>query len=278
LVGDKSSELLHGRMKIKSLFWYPFGFKEHSYYALVLNQTGRRYDWSDEDISLIARVVTPVEIALQKIGFIKEKSKAEAEVKENLNRLKRTLEETVNALAVTAEKKDPYTAGHQRRVVKLAAAIAAEIGLGEEEAEGVRIAATVHDIGKIYIPVEILSKPGKLTDLEFGMVQAHSQLGFDILKTVDFPWPVAKIVLQHHERLNGSGYPLGLKGDEICQEARILAVADVVEAMVSDRPYRDGLDRAKVLAELDKGAGVFYDKDVVAACAKIISAKGFSLD
>ncbi len=278
LVGDKSSERLHNRMKIKSLLWYPFDFREQSFYALVLNQVEHRREWTDEEFNLLGRMITDVAIALQKIELMKNRDATDVELRSSVAKLKQTLEETVTALALTAEKKDPYTAGHQRRVVELAVAIAGELNLSEEKTEGIRIAAIVHDIGKIYIPAEILAKPTKLTDLEFGVVQTHSQFGFDILKTVDFPWPIAKVVLQHHERLDGSGYPLGLKDDEICQEARILAVADVIEAMVSYRPYRASLDIKKALAELQKGSGVLYDAQVVKACAKVLRSKDFVLD
>ncbi|MFA5867754.1 MAG: HD domain-containing phosphohydrolase [Actinomycetota bacterium] len=278
LVKDGSSEVLHGQIGIKSLLCYPFNFQKHGLYALTLYCARSRCDWSDDEIKMAATITRQLTAALQKIELTKEKKAADEEVRSSLKRLEKTLEETIEALAATAEKKDPTTAGHQQRVVKLALAIAKELNLSKEKTEGVRIAGTVHDIGKIYIPVEILSKPGTLNDLEFGMVQTHSQFGFDILKTVDFPWPIAKIVIQHHERLDGSGYPLGLKGDEICQEARILAVADVVEAMLSHRPYRARLERKDVLEELEKGRGVLYDEDVAAACIKLLKSKTFVLD
>ena len=171
--------------------------------------------------------------------------------------------------------RDPYTAGHQRRVTKLACAIAKEIGLTKEQIEGLRVAAIIHDIGKINIASEILSKPGRLTKLEFEMIKTHPQTGYEILKEIEFPWPVAQIVLQHHERMNGSGYPQGLSGKDILIEARILGVADVVEAMASYRPYRPALGIDKALEEILNNKGVLYDPDVVDACLKVFTEKGF---
>ncbi len=278
LVKDGSSEVLHEKIGIKSLLCYPFDFKEHSFNVLMLYCQRSKCDWSDDEINMASTITRQLTAALQKIELTKKKEEADEELRSSMKRLEKTLEDTIEALAATAEKKDPTTAGHQQRVVKLAVAIAKELKLSKEKTEGIRIAGTVHDIGKIYIPVEILSKPGTLNDLEFGMVQTHSQFGFDILKTVDFPWPIAKIVLQHHERLDGSGYPLGLKGDEICQEARILAVADVVEAMLSHRPYRAKLERKDALEEVEKGRGVLYDEDAASACIKLLKSKDFVLD
>lgn len=278
LVKDGSSEILHDQMKIKSLLWYPFFFQEHSFYAVVFNQVQKRRDWTEEEIFLAGKIAEQMTVAIQKVALLKQRAAMDKELKASLKSLKRTLEDTVSALAVTAEKKDPYTAGHQQRVYKLAYAIANELGLSPEKAEGVRIAAMVHDIGKIYIPAEILSKPSLLTDLEFGMVQTHSQFGFDILKTIDFPWPIAKAVLQHHERLDGSGYPLKLKDDQICIEARILAVADVVESMISYRPYRPMLGLPKALEEIRKNKGKLYDSDAADACLTLFNKKGFKLE
>jgi putative nucleotidyltransferase with HDIG domain len=155
------------------------------------------------------------------------------------------MEATIEAMAMTVEIRDVYTAGHQRRVTELAVAIAKELELSEAHISGIRMAGIIHDVGKIQIPAEILSKPGKLNEMEFGMIKMHPQAGYDILKAIEFPWPVAQIVLQHHERMDGSGYPTGLSGEDIMMEARILAVADVVEAMASHRPYQspDSLER-----------------------------------
>ena len=209
---------------------------------------------------------------------ITEGRRAQEALKAGLRQLRRTLEETVSALAMTAEKRDPYTAGHQQRVARLASAVAQQMGLSEERIEGLRVASLLHDIGKIYIPAEILSKPARLSDMEMGLMRTHSEVGHDILKGVSFPWPVAEMVLQHHERLDGSGYPHGLKGEEILLEARILMVADVVEAMSSHRPYRAALGLDKALNELLAGRGRSFDPDVVAACLHCFRANGFSFE
>ena len=189
-------------------------------------------------------------------------------------RLRRTLEGAVLAISHIVEARDPYTAGHQRRVAELAGAIAREIGLSEQDCEGLRLAALVHDLGKISVPAEILSKPGRLNASEFTLIKGHSQTGHDILADIEFERPVAEIVLQHHERLDGSGYPNGLREKALLPEARVLAVADVFEAMVSHRPYRPGLTREEALAELRSGSGVLYDAEAVDACLRLI-AGGF---
>lgn len=188
--------------------------------------------------------------------------------------LRRALEQAIAAIALTLEKRDPYTAGHQQRVAEIAAAIAAEMGLPPEQIEGLRFGALIHDIGKIAVPAEILSRPGRLSELEFGLIKAHSEAGHDILKDIPFPWPVAQMVHQHHERLDGSGYPLGLKGEEIMLEARILAVADVVEAMAAHRPYRAALGMEAALKELERGRCALYDPDAVDASLRIYREKG----
>lgn len=197
------------------------------------------------------------------------------ELIQNQNKLRNAMEATVKALATALEIRDPYTAGHQERVTSLATALAQELGLPTHRVEAVRIAAILHDIGKIYVPSDILNKPGRLTDLEFGLVKQHSERGYEILKNIDFPWPVAEIVRQHHERLDGSGYPRGLTGDEILLEARILAVADVVEAMSSHRPYRPALGTGAALEEIAQKSGVLYDPEVVKACLRLFHEKGF---
>ncbi|MDF9393192.1 MULTISPECIES: PAS domain S-box protein [Methylococcus] len=190
----------------------------------------------------------------------------QAERLKNANRIIRSLEQTIQAVATTLEMRDPYTAGHQRRVADLAAAIAKKLNLSGDEVHGIRLAGMVHDLGKIRIPAEILTKPGRLTPLEFDFIKTHSQVGYDILKDIAFPWPIADMVLQHHEKLDGSGYPQGLAGDAILLGARIIAVADVMEAMSSHRPYRPGLGNAAALAELEAHRGIWYDAQVVDAC------------
>jgi PAS domain S-box-containing protein/putative nucleotidyltransferase with HDIG domain len=206
---------------------------------------------------------------------ISERKRAQGELKLSFERVQKRLEETVNALASMTEKRDPYTAGHQQRVAQLASAIAQEMKLPDKQIEGVLVAATLHDVGKIYEPSEILSKPGILTEIEFLMMKVHPQIGYDILKNIEFPWPVAEIVRQHHEKLDGSGYPEGLRGDDILLEARILAVADVVEAMASHRPYRAALGINSALEEISENKEILYDPDAVDACLRLFKEKLF---
>jgi len=202
----------------------------------------------------------------------------EEQLKKTLTQLRTSLEATIQALALTAEARDPYTAGHQRRVADLSRAIAQKMGLPQDQVDGVRMAGSIHDLGKIYVPSEILNKPGKIRANEFELVKSHSEVGYEILKTINFPWPVAEIELQHHERLNGSGYPNGLKGDEILLEARIIAVADVVESMSSHRPYRPALGIVKALEEIRAGRGTLFDERVVGACVAIFEEDGYELE
>ncbi|TXT41678.1 MAG: putative response regulator [Comamonadaceae bacterium] len=219
---------------------------------------------------LLARVRTHLEVD-------RLRNHLEERVAERTQKLKTSLLDFIAAIASTVEMRDPYTAGHQRRVASLAAAIARELKLPEDQTEGLYLAGLVHDLGKIRIPAEILCKPGRLTALEFGLIQEHSNTGYDILKPIDFPWPIAQTVLQHHERQDGSGYPHGLKGEAILLEARILAVADVVEAMVSHRPYRAGLGVEVALEEITRHKGTLYDPEVVNACLSMFREQGYSL-
>ena len=212
------------------------------------------------------------------ISDITVKKRTEQECRQSLDKSRRILEETVIALAATAERRDPYTAGHQRRVAHLACAIAKEMNLDEDKIEGIRMASIIHDVGKVYVPAEILSKPSKLSDLEFSIIKTHPQIGYDILKPVEFPWPIATIVLQHHEKINGSGYPKGISGKDILIEAKILTVADVVEAMASHRPYRAALGMEKALAEIRKNRGIFYDQQVVDSCINVFKKKQFKFE
>lgn len=206
---------------------------------------------------------------------ITRRKQAENALKNTVESLKRTLDGTVDALSTTLEMRDPYTAGHQKRVALIACEIAQEMGLSKEQIEGIRVMGFLHDIGKIVVPAEILSKPGKINEYEFHIIKAHSQVGYDILKGIELPWPVALATIQHHERLDGSGYPRGLKGDEIILEARILAVADVLEAMASHRPYRPSLGLDKALDEIRQKRGICYDPEVVDACLHLFVDKGF---
>lgn len=206
---------------------------------------------------------------------ITDRKKYEDELQEALDDISATLEGTIDALARMSELRDPYTAGHQRKVTQLALAIADELGLSSEHKQALRVAGLLHDIGKVYVPSEILSKSGELSPLELNLVKAHVQAGYEIIKSIRFPWPICSIVQQHHERLDGSGYPQGLSGEQITLEARILAVADVVEAMMSHRPYRAALGIDQALEEIIRNKGMLYDEKVVDACVTLFTQKGF---
>ncbi len=206
------------------------------------------------------------------------KEDLERMIVERTAKLQKALDGFVRTIALTVETRDPYTAGHQKRVADLACAIARECGLLEKQIEGIRMAGIIHDLGKISVPAEVLSKPSRLTANEFNLIKEHPQTGFDILKEIEFPWPIAEIVLQHHERCDGSGYPQGLSGDEILIEARIIAVADVVEAMASHRPYRPGKGLKKALDEVASNRGTFYDSNVVDACLNVFNHHKFTLE
>jgi HD-GYP domain-containing protein (c-di-GMP phosphodiesterase class II) len=194
----------------------------------------------------------------------------QTELQQSSDRLRKTMGGIIQAMSLTIEMRDPYTSGHQRRVTKLCRAIATIMGFSWERIQGFRMAAAIHDLGKIHVPAEILSKPGRLTENEFGIIKTHPQIGFDILKGIEFSWPIAQIVHQHHERMDGSGYPQGLCGKDILLEARILAVADVVEAMSSHRPYRPALGPESAIDEILQHRGILYDADAVDACLKAI--------
>ena len=205
------------------------------------------------------------------------RKRAEEELERSFKKSQRMLEEAVKALASTAEKRDPYIAGHQRRVAQLACAIADESGFPEEQIRGVHVAGLLHDIGKISIPAEILSKP-ELAEIEFDMIKMHPQVSYDILKMIEFPWPVAQIAFQHHERMAGCGYPSGLSGEDILPEARILCVADVVEAMASHRPYRAAPGMDKALEEISQNRGELYDSKMVDVCLQLFTEDRFKFD
>ena len=207
---------------------------------------------------------------------ITEQKKTEIELKQSLIQLRKNLAATVQAMAMTVETRDPYTAGHQRRTSDIARNIAQQMKLSKQEVDGIRMAGVIHDLGKISVPAEILSKPGKIGATEFALIQDHPQTGYDILKGIDFNWPVAEIVRQHHERMDGSGYPFGLKGDDIRIEAKVIGVADVIEAMSSHRPYRPSLGINKAFREIMQNSGTLYDTDVVDATVNLFSKKEFS--
>lgn len=209
---------------------------------------------------------------------ITERKRAEKELQQTLDSLRNAVGATIQVMVSAVEARDPYTAGHQIRSADLSCAIAMEMGLPPEKIEAIRMAGSIHDIGKLSIPAEILSKPTKLSEIEFSLIKEHAQKGYEMLKNVESPWLLAEIVLQHHERMDGSGYPRKLKGEEILIEARILAVSDVVEAMASHRPYRPGLGIDAALSEIEKNRGIFYDDAVVDACLRLFREKGFQLE
>ena len=209
---------------------------------------------------------------------ISQRKKVEQDLIKSYEKLERALETSVSSMATIGEMRDPYTAGHQRRVTQLAVAIAREMRLSEEKINSIRIASIIHDIGKISVPAEILSKPGRLNEIEFNMIKNHPKMSYDILTTIEFLYPIAEIVYQHHERINGSGYPRGLKGDEICMEAKVLMVADVVEAMASHRPYREALGIDKALEEIVGNKGILYDEQVADTCIALFREKDFEFE
>jgi PAS domain S-box-containing protein len=224
--------------------------------------------WSDPERRLMDQVASALGYG---IGTLRT-ALAKAQHQESL---RVSLEQTIQVIAETVDQRDPYTAGHQRRVADLCVAIAGKLGLSSQRTQGLRLAAGIHDLGKIGIPAEILAKPGRLTENQFNLIKEHAQLGYEIVKSVQFPWPIAQMILQHHERLDGSGYPRGLKADEIFLESRILAVADVVEAMSSHRPYRPSRGIKVALDEVLSKSGALYDPEAVEACVNLFRREGY---
>ena len=230
-----------------------------------------------QQAELLARVRTHIELYHLRNRMQKEVEQRTLELKQSQQQLKSALKGFIEAISKAVEARDPYTAGHQRRVAELAAAIAREMKLDEAYIEGIHMGGAIHDIGKIKLPAEILTKPATLSATEYEMVKEHSRIGYEIVQGVDFPWPVANIAYQHHERWDGSGYPQGLKGEEICREARIIAVADVVEAMATHRPYRAALSMDEALKELQKGRGTLFEPEVVDACLQLFKSGKYTL-
>jgi PAS domain S-box-containing protein/putative nucleotidyltransferase with HDIG domain len=208
---------------------------------------------------------------------VSDRKRTEEQIQRYVAQLEHAFMNTIEVATTLIEMRDPYTAGHEKRVAEISVAIGIELGLDNRRIEGLRVGGYIHDIGKIIVPAEILTRPGKLSPAEYQLIKGHAQAGYDILKNVDFPWPVADIAYQHHERMDGSGYPRGLKGEEILLEARITAVADVVEAMASHRPYRTSLGLESALAEIERGRGGLYDPQVVDACLRLFREKNFVL-
>lgn len=247
---------------------YESGESEH--YPIAIYQDDKVEGWRE---NYVFRLPSGEVVAIYD-DLTKDK-RSKQELYDSMEKLRKSLAGTIQAMALTVETRDSYTSGHQKRAADLARAIARELSLSKDQVDAIRMAGVVHDLGKLSVPAETLSKPGKLTDLEFALIKVHPQVGYDILKGIDFPWPIAQIVLQHHERLDGSGYPNGLKGHEISMVARVLAVADVVEAMSSHRPYRPALSLVDVLAEIQGNRGILYDPNVVDASVRLLVEERF---
>lgn len=243
----------------------------------VLGVGNKPNPYDDTDVRQLSLFLESVSTILERRRSDEAFRASEERLETSLAKLREALNGTVWAIARAVEARDPYTAGHQRRVSDLARAIAGEMGLAQGMIEGIRLAGIIHDIGKISVPAEILAKPGRLSEAEFELVKMHSRAGSEMIEGNEFPWPLATIILQHHERLDGQGYPQGLRGDAICIEARVIAVADIVEAMASHRPYRASLGIEKALEAISEARGKACDADVVDACLRLFREKGYSL-
>lgn len=260
---------------------------KNDYEADVIVMTGYVGDFNYEDIVQqgasdfiqkplrLAEFIARLKRVLSERKSKQERLKALSDLKLNLDKLQHAMEGFVQAISVAVEMRDPYTAGHQQRVAELAYTVARELGVAEDDAYGLRMASVIHDLGKITVPAGILAKPGRLSGLEYELIKNHVRAGYDILKQIEFPWPLADIILQHHERLDGSGYPQGLKGSEIMLPARILAVADVFETIASHRPYRPSLGLQRALDELQGNSGNLYDAEVVAVLVRLVGEDRF---
>jgi PAS domain S-box-containing protein/putative nucleotidyltransferase with HDIG domain len=279
---DSSEELISNITDIgRQLYVSPGEYKELLDMALRRDDLSKKYETrlyrKDGRVIWVSRTVRVVRDEKGEIKYLEGMMNDISEKKENIALLRNALVKTIYMLASVVETRDPYTAGHQARVAEIARAIAEEMGLDDERIEGIFMAGIIHDIGKITVPAEILSKPTKLAILEFSLIKEHPLAGYKMVKDIESPWPLAEIIYQHHERINGSGYPRSLKGDEILMEARILAVADVVEAMASYRPYRPGLGIETALGEIEKNRGILYDDAVADTCLKLFREKGYQL-
>ncbi len=229
----------------------------------------------EEEVALLHEAAEDVSHLISEVRNKRRIQEAERKIMRAAEELQTALQGALGAVGTALEVRDPYTAGHERRVALIARAIAEELELEQARIEGIFLGAEIHDIGKISIPSEILCKPSRLSDIEYGIIKEHPAIGYEIFRKVRFPWPIAEIAHQHHERMDGSGYPQGLKGEEICLEARIVAVADVVEAMSSNRPYRPGLGVEPALQEIERGCGSHYDADVVRACLRLFRERQY---
>ena len=235
-------------------------------------------DFIPKPINSTSELLMRIKQVLIKRLSYKQRDRAEERLKNNIQSMKQLLTGVVNTLSKTVDVRDPYTAGHQRRVAKLATLIAQELELGEKEVMTIEMSGLMHDLGKLAIPQAILSKPHKLSELEFGLIKTHPQVGYDLLKNIKFPWPIAEIVLQHHEKLDGSGYPQGLTGKEMLFESKVLCVADVVEAMASHRPYRPALGVDLALEEVTDKKGKLFDSQAVDACVRIFQKRNYCIE
>jgi HD-GYP domain-containing protein (c-di-GMP phosphodiesterase class II) len=264
-------------MEVHSFICVPIIYEGVSEGILAVDNIYSKRPLQQTDLNLLLGLAPQVSIGIQNAKAYQNLEKSERKLKESLDQLQKVMDGTILAISKMVESRDPYTSGHQERVSMLATQIAERMKLPEEKIAGIRIAAAMHDIGKINVPAEILSSPRKLTEIEYGMIKLHPEVGYDILKTIDFTIPIAQIVLQHHEMMDGSGYPKGITGDEIMLESRIIAVADVVESMASHRPYRPSLGIEQALSEIKKSRGVRYDPKVVDTCLELFREGKLSL-
>lgn len=244
---------------------------EGSVFGVLHIYSGEPAAFNEEEVGLLQELADDLAFGIRTLRIRQERGRLEEAQHVAAERLQKALLGTIQAVALTVEKRDPYTAGHQQNVARLAQEIATELGWPKERIEGLRLGAFIHDIGKIYVPAEILSRPGALADAEFMIIKSHPDVGYSIMKDVELPWPVAEMIHQHHERLDGSGYPRGLTGDAIIPEARLLAVADVVEAMASHRPYRPAKGLAAAIEEIQQHRGTRFDSEVVDACVRVLA-------
>jgi len=263
------------------------GYKSGIYIPIIINTivdgvlaiySGEENSFDKDEVKLLTQMTEELSYGIHSLRIRKERDMATKELELSLGKMHRILEQTVNSLATSLETRDPYTAGHQKRVAWLAVEIAKDMGLSPEQITGLAVAGSLHDIGKVVVPIEILCKPGNLSEHEFAIIKEHSRAGFSILKDIEFPWPISEMVLQHHERIDGSGYPQGLTGDQIMLEAKILAVADVIETMSSHRPYRAALGVDEALEEIIRNKGILFDPMVVDSCIRLFREKGLIFD
>ncbi len=270
---NPAAEELFGRAG-KEFLGQAIGFPVAAGKAVECKITRPRGETTTAEMSVVEIDWEGKSVYLASVRDITQRKRAEEELKRSSQKMRKLFEKTIGAIASAVEEGDPYLAGHQRRVAQLACAIARELGLPEDQIYGIRIASLVHDIGKLQVPTEILEKPGQLTKSEYDIIKSHCRVGYNILKTIDFPWPVAQVVLQHHERINGSGYPMGISKENILLEARILAVADIVEAMTHPRPHRPPFGTDEALEVISESRDLLHDPRVVDACLKLF-AEGF---